>query len=165
MARYDGNAKSFLDLISYAEGTLHEPDPYRVVFGKGYIIKDLRDHPAITGEWKGRLLSVETCRRAGQPSGCRSTAAGAYQIIKGTWSSLKSRLLLPGFYPKDQDRAAWGLVEACRADQLVLAGKISLALAKCSTQWASLPGNKAGQPQKKLAALLEQFRAAGGTIE
>lgn len=160
----DRNARAILDMLSWAEGTSKEPDPYRAVVGYGHIIQDLSDHPCITGEWIGLKLADRMCRNAGLKPPCRSTAAGAFQMIKPTWSRLKYMLMLPNFFPASQDVAAWGLLTYRRAVPDILAGRIASAIRKASPEWASLPGNKARQGQHSLGRLIEVYRAAGGRV-
>lgn len=159
------NVQAFIYLVSYAEGTYKAPDPYRVCYSFKHTIIDLRDHPVITGEWAGEPLPPEMCRRAGFKSGkCKSTAAGASQFIVGTWRDLKQRLGLPDFGPESQDLATWGLAVSRGADNLILSGDVVKAVMRCSSQWASFPGNYAGQRQRKMDQLVEVFRSAGGTV-
>ena len=47
------NLSAALEVIKLAEGTDRGSDPYRVCFGFGHTIRDLSEHPAITGEWRG----------------------------------------------------------------------------------------------------------------
>lgn len=153
----------------FAEGTTRDPrtgralDPYRVCYGYAHTVQDLRDHPALTGEWKGVQLPADMCRRAGFPNGvCYSSAAGAYQIIRPTWVKLKARLGLVDFRSESQDLAAIDLIRSRGALADVLAGRLDAAVRKCNTEWASLPGNLAGQPQRRRDDLLTVFTDAGG---
>ncbi|MBA3588316.1 glycoside hydrolase family 104 protein [Methylibium sp.] len=156
------NQRAFLALIGFAEGTDREADPYRVCYGYRHTVADLRDHPAITGEWRGEKLPDHLCRNVGLSHGCVSTAAGRYQMIRPTWAGIKKRLRLPDFEAASQDRAALYLIDNCGALEDVHAGRIETAIAKCSREWASLPGNKAGQPQRRRDDLARVFAAAGG---
>lgn len=166
------NVQAFLHMIAFAEGTLRAPDPYRVVYGYTKTIAgidqiigtvdDFKDHPTITGEWKGERLPAEMCRRAGLSAGCVSTAAGKYQFIRPTWRGLKSKLGLSDFSPMNQDRAAVGLIDEVKALRLVVAGNFELAVLACSTKWASLPGTDEGQPERKMEELKRVYVEAGG---
>lgn len=167
----DPNVTAFLRTIVFAEGTARDPrtgralDPYRVCYGYAHTVKDMSDHPALTGEWKGERLPADMCRRAGYPNGvCYSSAAGAYQIIKPTWVRLKARLGLTDFGPGSQDLAAIDLIRSRGALSDVLAGRFDAAVRKCSVEWASLPGNLAGQPQRRRDDLVTAFVGAGGTV-
>jgi lysozyme len=158
------NLMAFLAMIRQAEGTASSPDPYAVCYGYSHTIQSYADHPAITGEWTGKRLSDTMCANAGMGPGCVSTAAGAYQIIKRTWSNLKGRLDLPDFGPASQDSAATELIRQRGALQDVLAGRFNDAVRKCRNEWASLPGNYAKQGQRNLDTLTAWYTAAGGTL-
>jgi len=159
------NEHAFLGLIEFAEGTAARGgDPYRVCYSYAHTIQSFADHPAITGEWLGERLSDEMCRNAGLGPGCKSTAAGRYQLIKPTWRGIRDRLRLPSFEPECQDRAALYLITNRGALEDVHAGRIKTALAKCAPEWASLPGNFAGQPQRRQAELVAAFERAGGVM-
>lgn len=158
------NQEAFLALIRYAEGTDKVADPYRVCYGYKHTIVSLDEHPAISGEWMGEKLSDAMCRNAGQKPGCVSTAAGAYQLIRPTWRGIRDRLRLTDFSPASQDRAALYLITNCGALDDVLRGRVQTAVAKCSREWASLPGNLAKQPQRRKDDLLAAFEGAGGVL-
>ncbi len=96
--------------------------------------------------------------------GITSTAAGAYQILFGTWQELQSKLKLPDFSPASQDRAAIELIKRRKALEDVLAGRFAQAILKCRKEWASLPGAGYGQNEKKPTTLLAVYKMAGGNI-
>jgi muramidase (phage lysozyme) len=158
------NERAFLALISFSEGTAKSPDPYRVCYGYRHTIQSLAEHPAVTQEWRGEKLPDAMCANAGLKPGCVSTAAGKYQLIKPTWLACKAKLGLTDFSPDSQDRAALLLVSQRGALTDIHNGDIAKAIAKCSGEWASLPGNRAGQPQRPLGDLLAAFKDAGGVI-
>lgn len=159
------NLMAFLAMIRLAEGTEGRGvDPYRVCYGYAYTVRNMTDHPANTGEWRGERLSDTMCANAGLGPGCVSTAAGAYQIIRPTWNSLKRTLGLADFSPASQDRAAVRLIQDRGALQDVYAGRVFLAISKCRNEWASLPGNSAKQGQRPAATLLGWFQNNGGTV-
>lgn len=160
----DQNVAAMLTMIAWAEGTEREPDPYRVCFGYRHVIADLRDHPAITGEWRGERLSDAMCRAAGFGPGCVSTAAGRYQIIRPTWATLKRALGLPDFGAQSQDRAAVELLRRRGALEHAKAGRVREAIAAARQEWASLPGNTAGQPQRATDDLVAVYEQAGGMV-
>jgi len=147
------NLEAFLAMIRHSEGTDRAPDPYRVVFGFSVTLADLSDHPALTGEW----LGVQT--QYGY-----TTAAGAYQIIKPTWIALKSRLHLPDFSATSQDAAAIELIREKGALDLVNGGQVANAIQLCHGIWASLPGSTSGQPQAKMADLIQAYSNSGGAF-
>lgn len=160
----DRNVRAFLTLIGWSEGTERQPDPYRVAYGYRHVIQDFRDHPAVTGEWRGERLSDAMCIAAGLPPGCVSTAAGRYQIIRPTWLTAKGALSLPDFSPESQDRAALWLIEKRGALDDVKEGRVTDAVAKVRREWASLPGSGWGQPERALSSLIAAYTTAGGTL-
>jgi len=46
----------------------------------------------------------------------------------------------------------------------VEAGRVADAIDKCRLEWASLPGAGYGQPERKLAALIDAYTNAGGAL-
>ena len=152
------NMAAFLATIRRSEGTDQAPDPYAVTFGYHFTITDFRDHPAVLGAWRGEPLDFLGPAYVGKVS----TAAGAYQIIKNTWLGLKSQLKLPDFRAPSQDEAATLLITQAGALHLVESGQIADAIAKCSGIWASLPGSQSGQPQAKMADLIQAYVTSGG---
>lgn len=158
------NISAFLMVLQQAEGTAGRGDAYRVCYGYSHTISDLSDHPAVTGEWRGQVLSDTMCSLAGFGPGCVSSAAGAYQIIKGTWLRLRNALDLPDFSAASQDAAAVELIRRRGALEDVKAGRFADAVTKCRNEWASLPGNYAKQGQRSMGTLSEWFNNAGGTF-
>ena len=152
------NLGAFLTMISHSEGTDRVADPYRVCFGYRHVIADLSDHPAITGEWHGESLANLGPDYAGKIS----TAAGRYQLIRPTWIDAKQALHLPDFTGPSQDAAATWLINGRGALNMVNGGRVADAIDRCRTVWASLPGSTSGQPQAKLADLIQSYTAAGG---
>lgn len=159
-AMRDTNVPAFLSLIAYSEGTDQRADPYRVCYSYRHTIESFADHPAVTGEWRGEPLDSLGPAYVGKVS----TAAGRYQIIKPTWLSCKRALGLADFSPASQDAAAVYLVKRRGALDAVQAGDIERAVYLCRAEWASLPGNEAGQPQRRLASLIDAYSAAGGYV-
>jgi muramidase (phage lysozyme) len=160
----DANVRAFLESIARAEGTAGQADPYRVCYAYRWTIKSFADHPAITGEWKGEKLSDAMCAGAGLGPGCVSTAAGKYQITKGTWFTLKKRLGLKDFAPASQDAAAIELLRETGALYAAQTGDLATAVAKSRRTWASLPGAGYAQPERSFAWLQNQFTSAGGVL-
>lgn len=158
------NLRAFLAMLRQAEGTGLQPDPYRVVYGYGTTLQSLADHPAITGEWTGVQLPDGVCFAAGFDAGCKTTAAGAYQIIRPTWSRVAGALGLPDFSQASQDAAAIELIRRRGALTDAQAGRLGDAVSKCAGEWASLPGNYARQGQRTAAQLAEIFFTQGGTL-
>lgn len=155
---------AMLQAVKKAEGTADQGDPYRVCFAYRHIIVSFRDHPAVTGEWRGETLSNAMCAGAGLGPGCVSTAAGAYQIIKPTWLRLKSKLSLPDFGPASQDAAAAELLRERGAIARLEVGDFAGAVAKAKKEWASLPGAGYGQGERSIEWLTARFTEAGGVL-
>jgi len=63
------NVRAFLDMIQFAEGTAGQPDPYRVCYGYRHTIASLKEHPAVSGEWRGERLPGSFCSAAGMGPG------------------------------------------------------------------------------------------------
>lgn len=161
----DRNVRAFLAMIGRAEGTDSQADAYRVCYGYSHTIKSFADHPAVTGEWKGKTLTDKQCAGAGYGPGCVSTAAGRYQITKPTWLDCKRSLGLPDFSPDSQDRAAVYLINKRGALAAVMEGRLTDALELCRREWASFPGaNYAGQGTRTLAWMQSAYQGAGGVL-
>ena len=159
-----GNIGAMLAAISAAEGTGGQSDPYRVCFGYSHTINNLAEHPAITGEWRGKPLTESMCKGAGLGPGCVSTAAGKYQIIKRTWVSVRDKLGLTDFSPASQDAAATELLRQRGALGPLARGDFAGAVAAAKKEWASLPGAGYGQGERSIAWLEARFVEAGGVL-
>lgn len=146
----NSNVRGLLAAIRWAEGTAG-PDGYRTLFGGG-LFDDFSDHPrrVVAAMLGGKLL--------------KSSAAGAYQILRGTWDGLHAPLALPDFSPRSQDIAAVELIRRRGALQYAMDGRFALAVDLIRKEWASMPGAGYGQPEKKLAALVGVYRQAGGAV-
>ena len=154
------NLSAFLFMIRstehvYPRDVLNDA-AYSIFYG-GSKFSNFADHPVLTGEKKGIPLPDHFCTAAGLKPGCVSTAAGAYQIIKGTWTRLKNKLNLPDFSPLSQDQAAVALLDEVGALDLIYAGDIEGAIKKASRIWASLPGSAAQLNPKALAYAMNRF--------
>jgi muramidase (phage lysozyme) len=140
------NLKAFLLMIQYAEGTIG-PNAYYMLYG-GTLFSDGSRHP----------------NREITKGGITSTAAGAYQILYGTWVNIQQSLNLPDFSPLSQDKAAIELIRRRGALDDVYAGRFADAIYKCRKEWASLPGAGYGQNEKSIASLELMYRNAGGLL-
>lgn len=159
MARITGISKqmsAFLDMIGMSEGTrqaVGSDDGYNVIVGgtsaKPNLFKSYLDHPR-------KLVQVRP--------GLSSTAAGRYQDLAHIYDSYKASLHLSDFSPASQDRIAIQLIHECHAEADIEAGNIESALTKCSSRWASMPGNKDGQGGRSVAYEKAAFVAAGGKL-
>ncbi len=90
----------------------------------------------------------------------RSSAAGRYQFLRGTWSALAAALSLPDFSPESQDIACVQLLRECGSLPLVHAGDVQAAIVAAKRIWASFPGAGYGQPEHRMGQLIEAFNAA-----
>lgn len=152
MSRTNGQLGKFLDMIAFSEGTSRVPDSddgYRVMVG-GHVFSSYDDHPNV-------LVQLG--------KGLASTAAGRYQLLHRYWVVYKKQLNLRDFGPMAQDEVAIQQIKECHALEDVLAGRIDLAIHKCSRIWASFPGNTYGQHQWPAPVLVAEFTKAGGTLE
>lgn len=158
------NIAAFLATVRQAEGTDRAQNAYATCYGYGHTIRDFSEHPAITGEWTGARLPDAMCKNAGFGPGCKSTAAGAYQIIKPTWVNVRNALGLTSFDAESQDAAAVELIRRRAALEDVKAGRLADAVHKCRQEWASLPGNNAKQGQRSMDTLAAWYQQNGGTF-
>lgn len=159
------NERAFLEVIKFAEGTgKGGRDPYATCYAYKFTITNFADHPSELGVWMGERLSDAMCAGAGFKPGCVSTAAGAYQFIRGTWKEVKQKLRLPDFGRASQDLAALERIRQRGAQKDVREGRFDQAIFKCRKEWASLPGAGYGQGERSLAALQNQYINNGGTV-
>lgn len=77
---------------------------------------------------------------------------------------MRDALGLPNFGPESQDRAAVELIRRRGALADVQGGRVADAVRKCRNEWASLPGNYAGQGQHAETTLAQWFINDGGLI-
>lgn len=94
-----------------------------------------------------------------------SDAAGRYQFMGRYWPVYKSQLHLPDFGPRSQDTWCLQLIRECHAMSDILDGRFAVAVHKCRSRWASLPGADYGQHENQLAELETAYLAAGGVID
>lgn len=158
------NIAAFLRVIQQCEGTAGAADPYRVCYGYTHTVQSMAGHPAETGEWSGVVLPDAMCANAGFGPGCKSTAAGAYQFIRGTWRGLKNDLGLVDFTAASQDAACIEVIRRRGALEDVKAGRIEDAVRKVRAVWASLPGNYARQGQRSIEQIAGWFQQEGGAL-
>ena len=110
----DKRVKAFLDAIADAEG-----GGYNIKFGGGKFT-DYSTHP-------------------GASKGGKITAAGRYQINKGTWKELCLKLDLTYFSPATQDLMGVQLLRECKAIDCITSNSLDGALSHASRPWAALP--------------------------
>ncbi len=148
------NLAAFLDAVAWseigAEMLAMSDDGYDVLVGSTpqhmLLFDDYSTHPNVFN------------------TGVDSTAAGRYQFLGRYWPAYKVQLALPDFGPESQDKWAVQLVKECRALDDVLTGHFAIAVAKCRSRWASLPGAGYKQRENTLVALEAAYDAAGGTF-
>lgn len=174
------NVAAFLEMTAKSEGVIGRVDvngvpidPYRICYSpyrnaagmpwRGYIIRDLSDHPCVSrpghaAEWAGESLASLGPSYAHSIS----TAAGKYQITRPTWQGCQAILGLNDFTGPSQDDAAILLIKQKGALDLINGGRVADAVTMCRDIWASLPGSAAGQPQTRFADLMKYYGDAGG---
>ena len=130
------NVQRGLATIKATEGTAQKANPYASGFGNT-TISSFTDHPNISYGFK------ETTGKKN-----RTTAAGAYQFLSGTWKSISKKLGLTDFGPVNQDIAALGLIDQAGGLAALLAGDVKGFVSKVNGVWASLPGAPYAQPTK-----------------
>jgi muramidase (phage lysozyme) len=148
------NLKAFLDMIAWSEIgpalLALSDDGYNILVGstpaKPLLFTDYGAHP--------RIHNAAT----------NSDAAGRYQFMGRYWGAYKLQLSLADFGHESQDRWAVQLVKECHALDDVLTGHFTVAVGKCASRWASLPGAGYGQHENQLAALEGAYERAGGTF-
>ena len=128
------NVRSFLDMISAAEGTTKHG--YNTLFGGGKM-ESLADHP--------RQL-FDFTETTGRPN--KTTAAGRYQFLSNTWDEQAKKLGLPDFGERSQDLAAVNLLQERGILSDVLQGNWESAVKKSGPIWASLPSANYPQPRQ-----------------
>lgn len=96
--------------------------------------------------------------------GLWSTAAGRYQILGHYYDVYKQQLRLPDFGHDSQDAIAFQMIRECGALDDIDSGRIQMALTKCRSRWASLPGAGYGQHENSIDQLVAAYKAAGGTL-
>ena len=148
------NLVAFLDTIAYSEGTDKPGQPtkdrgYDVLVGGG-LFTGYADHPR-------KLIDLPRL-------GIKSTAAGRYQILVRYYDVYKTQLGLSDFSPSSQDKIAVQLIRECKALDDIDTGRITEALRKCRSRWASLPGAGYGQHEHKVDTLIAVFKRRGGII-
>ncbi len=155
------NVTAFLTMLSHSEGTDRPPapeNPYRCCYGYRHVIADLSDHPAITGEWKGEIITKGIY--AGEPS----TAAGRYPDQPTELDRRAGQTEAAGLHRASQDLWVVGALADLGALDLIISGQVGEAITRCRNVWASLPGGASGQPQASFAELMRAYTSAGGAL-
>jgi muramidase (phage lysozyme) len=157
----DMNREAFLKALRVGEGTTGDNGYLRLVGGGLASSYDI--HPALAG-WGGWRMPLAMAQRAGYPNGAVSTAAGAYQINRPTWTRVAPKLGITDFSPASQDEVAWYLIGEKGAQADVLAGRIEQAVSKVRKVWASLPNAGYGQREVQFVTFQRAYEQAGGVM-
>ncbi len=116
---------AFLALIRYAEhGKQDRPDANNSLYGGGYF-SDLSKHPRLdVSKWNHR-----------------SSASGAYGIVKGLYDDAVKAHVVHDFSERFQDAIAqWRIANRVGAQWDIWDGKLDAAFMKLNQTWSSLPG-------------------------
>ena len=142
------NVVAFLDMLAWSEGTIGKGDDgYNDIVDPAGFFSDYSTHPNLMVQVNAKI---------------KSTAAGRYQLLARYYEPYRKQLGLSDFSPVSQDKIAIQQIKERKAYQLIIAGKITDAISRCSNIWASLPGNTYGQRQHKLADLIRIYQRFGG---
>jgi muramidase (phage lysozyme) len=148
------NRKAFLDMIAKAEGTFGIGDNGYNVLAGGTLFHSYHDHPR---------RRVFMSRKLGY-----STAAGRYQILTRYFDFYKKELKLQGpdyFSPDNQDLIIIRYFQECHALDDIDSGRITEAIEKCKSRFASFPGaNYDGQPTRTMSFMEEAYQTSGGIL-
>jgi muramidase (phage lysozyme) len=148
MSDEDINVRAFLRLIRYAEHTSDEDDVYYIIYG-GLTFSDMTKHPNTLGKRWGK----------------QSTAAGAYQILYGTWEEAKKKGIALDFTKESQDKIAVWKLKTRKAYDLIVAGELEAAIGKLRNEWTSLPGAKQSNMTMEEAKMRFAFYKAQIQVE
>lgn len=118
------HVKAFLKLIRYAEHKREDDQVYFLLFGGKEKFSDMTAHP----------------NRKMKAWGTQSTAAGAYQILYGTWKEAKAKGIVFDFSPASQDKLAMWKLKTRGAIKYIEDGDVENAVARLRNEWSSLPG-------------------------
>lgn len=139
--------KALHDTIAYAEGTYNQSKSgYDILFSSS--LSNLKTFSSCAHHPKKCMAFGSTC----------STAAGRYQFLSGTWTSIANARGYATFEPENQERGAAYLIGSVRratipTDRALSAADFSNVITKLSYEWASLPPGQYGQPQKSMNEL------------
>jgi muramidase (phage lysozyme) len=146
--------KAFHDTIAWAEGTRDQggKDGYNIMF-RGGTFASCQRHP-------NRCIRMN--------GGNCSTAAGRYQFLKRTWTSIANTRGYATFEPENQERGAAYLIASVRrvtipTDRPLTESEFEIVMTKLSYEWASLPPARyPGQGTKPLDQLRAQYCTSAG---
>jgi muramidase (phage lysozyme) len=154
------NLTCFLRTIAYSEGTLHCP----ITKCEGYdvIVTGADGKPEIFYNFKTHPFENRPPKKISDH--LYSTASGRYQLLYRYYEIYKEELGLNDFSPISQDKIAIQQIKERNALEDIYSGRIYMAINKCGTIWASLPGSGYGQPQNSLEALIAMYKSSGGAV-
>lgn len=149
VCNYEAKIRAFMRMIRIGEGTEDEAGYTRIIGGSTFVDhgKDMSTHPKVY------IKKYD------------STAAGAYQITKTNWndedfSKWRNNHKINDYSAASQDKYCYYLLkEKKKAIDLIKKGDIKSAIAKCSSEWASLPGAGYGQREEKLDDIVIKYSA------
>jgi muramidase (phage lysozyme) len=148
------NLKAFLDMIAWSE------------IGPALLAMSDNGYNVLVGSTPAKPLLFDSYATHPQihNDAMNSDAAGRYQFMGRYWPHYKLQLSLPDFGPQSQDKWAVQLIKECRALDDIETGHLAVAIGKCASRWASLPGAGYGQRENDLASLEDAYERAGGTF-
>jgi len=127
----------------------NDPSAYNMLYG-GDSFEGYDAHPNISKKFKtksGTELST--------------TAAGAYQFLKGTWDEFAEKVGITGFSPQEQDQVAIQLLSDKGAIDALREGNYERALEIAGETWVGIGGKLAADADQHSPAFsvsLENFR-------
>lgn len=149
------NLKAFLDLIAASE----IGPALLAVSDNGYdvLVGSTPMHPMLFDSYAAHPRIHNAAMN--------SDAAGRYQFMGRYWDAYRAQLRLPDFGRDSQDRWAIQLIRECHALDDIEAGRITDAVTKCRSRWASFPGaGYPGQHMNRMDDLVAAYQAAGGSL-
>lgn len=163
LAAMNPNLKAWADMLGIAEGTT--TNPKTVDEGYDVLVNGIDAHGRVEYEvFTDYSMHPFTHRKPKtiNSHGLHSDAAGKFQLMARYWPPYKLQLKLPDFGPASQIRVMVQQVKECHALDDIVNGHLTAAIGKCSSRWASLPGNTYGQRQVALNALEDIYERSGG---
>ena len=147
------NLSAFLDMIAWSE------------IGPELLAKSDNGYNVLVGSTPAKplLFTVYVTHPRIRNAKMNSDAAGRYQFMGRYWNFYQKQLHLPDFGPLSQDKWAIQLIRECKGLDDIEAGRFDIAVSKCASRWASLPGAGYGQHEHEIERLQAAYTAAGGT--
>lgn len=150
--------RDFLNMVAMSEGTGNHKNTtnngYDILF-RGETFNDFSHFPNKVFTFKDKQGKTH-----------KTTASGRYQILKGTYEDMASRLGLTDFSPATQDKIAIALMIQKGVD--FDSANLATELPKISNVWTSLPGSTVGsqyhsqQPIEKVLGWFNESRTGRG---